>query len=107
LSPYQNQGQFQRYEGRADYPDDIIRCWSADERPGGATIYLSAHGTYCVSGDNGVLHERIGGTGGWLGFPTSDELGTGAFAQDSRRTIQQFERPVPTAAGAGSLVRFS
>ena len=91
LSPYKTQGQFQRYEGPADYPDDIVRCWSADERPGGATIYLSSRGTYCVSRDNGVLYERVGGTGGWLGFPTSDEVDANASTEDSRRTIQQFE----------------
>ena len=61
--------------------------WSGQERPGGATIYYcEEHGPHTVRRGNGVLYERLSGTASWLGFPKSDEEGSG-----SGRTIQSFE----------------
>jgi hypothetical protein len=72
-SPYGAEGQYQRFEGKWDYPEDILRYWTERESPGGATIYTSqAHGTHCVGWGNGILYERLAGTTSWLGFPTSD-----------------------------------
>src|ERR1700676_2719331 len=46
-SPYGTLGHLQRFEGAWAYPEDILKCWSDQEGPGGATIYTSeAHGTY-------------------------------------------------------------
>jgi uncharacterized protein with LGFP repeats/transcriptional regulator with XRE-family HTH domain len=88
--PFETHGLFQRFEARRDYSDDIVSCWSEDEGPGGATIYSSpAHGTYCVGWANGTLYERIGGTGSWLGFPTSD--GTARRMAGRVCRVQQFE----------------
>jgi uncharacterized protein with LGFP repeats len=87
-SRYGTTGQYQRFEGTEDYPRDILRHWLDGEGPGGATIYTSAeHGTWCVGWGNGVLYERIGGTGSRLGFPTSDETGAGQGGS----TRQEFE----------------
>lgn len=94
-SPYGTSGYLQRFEGRRDYCSDIVGQWSEGERPGGATIYTSeAHGTYCVGHGNGTLYERLGGTGSWLGFPTSDELLTDPLVDGTRCSIQTFENGV-------------
>lgn len=91
-SPFGTTGQFQRFEGLWDYPEDIVGRWSDRERPGGATIYHSPeHGTHIVEQRNGVLYERLNGTASWLGFPNSDESDVGTPADDPRRTIQRFE----------------
>jgi hypothetical protein len=90
-SPYGTKGWFQRFEGAWDYPKDVLDCWSDQERPGGATIYLSEqHGAHTVQSGNGVLYERLNGTASWLGFPTSDETDEGTRVDDPR-TIQRFE----------------
>lgn len=88
-SQYGTSGYLQRFEGRWDYGSDIVGKWSKSEKPGGATIYMSAaHGAYCVGWGNGTLYERLGATGSWLGFPTSDEeRRTGARGP----SIQTFE----------------
>ena len=91
-SRYGTTGRCQRFEGTADYPEDILEEWSDGEGPGGATVYTSdAHGTYCVGLGNGVLYERLGGTRGWLGFPMSDEKDARMIDNAPWRSIQQFE----------------
>ncbi len=91
-SRYGTTGQYQRFEGTEDYPEDILKHWTDDEGPGGATIYTSdAHGTYCVGWGNGVLYERLGGTGSWLGFPESDETDARTSPDEPWCTIQEFE----------------
>ena len=90
--PYGTTGRFQRFEGLWNYPDGILEHWSDRERPGGATIYTSAHGTYCVGWGNGVLYERLGGTGSWLGFPKSDEKKQRPLSNGKLQyTVQEFE----------------
>ncbi len=91
-SPYGAEGHFQRFEGKWDYPGDILSCWSDDEGPGGATIYTSKkHGTHCVGFGNGILYERLGGTSSWLGFPLSDEVTVPGSADSPRHSVQRFE----------------
>lgn len=91
-SPYDTTGHFQRFEGARDYPADVVDRRSDRERPGGAAIYHSPqHGVYTVSQGNGLLYERLNGTAGWLGFPTSDETDTSGPAGSAGRTIQRFE----------------
>jgi Trypsin-like peptidase domain/LGFP repeat len=91
-SSYGTAGCFQRFEGRKDYPEDILKHWSREEGPGNATIYTSeAYGTYTVGWGNGVLYERLGGTGSWLGFPKSDEIDPRASKKETYRTVQEFE----------------
>lgn len=91
-SPYGTTGRLQRFEGIWDYPTDILDHWSDVEGPGGATIYTSeAHGVYCVGWGNGILYERLGGTGSWLGFPKSDETDARASKDDPWCTVQEFE----------------
>ncbi|MFG2043514.1 Hsp70 family protein [Dactylosporangium sp. NPDC048998] len=72
-SPRGTTGTMQRFEGRWD-------C-RAEGQPwpeaGDATVYRPGNrdfGTHAVSGGIGVVHEREGGTAGWLGFPTSGEV---------------------------------
>jgi uncharacterized protein with LGFP repeats len=90
-SPYGTTGNFQRFEGFWDYPEEIVGCWSDRERPGGATIYHSKqHGAHTVERGNGTLYERLDGTASWLGFPTSDETHVKS-ASGPERTIQWFE----------------
>jgi hypothetical protein len=57
-----------------DYPEEITAAWPDFAGPAGATVYVSeGHGVHCVGWGNGELHERLGGTSGWLGYPRSDE----------------------------------
>lgn len=89
-SPYKTTGYLQRFEGRRDYGNDIVKCWSDSERPGGATIYTSeAHGTHSVGWRFGELYERLRGTSSWLGFPTSDEITQRTASGEYR--CQEFE----------------
>jgi LGFP repeat len=91
-SRYGSTGQYQRFEGTEDYPQDIVEHWVDGETPGGATIYASdQHGTYCVGWGNGVLYERLGGTTSWLGFPKSDETDARTSPDEPWCTIQEFE----------------
>lgn len=91
-SPYSTDGHFQRFEGRWDYPQDIITAWTDLEGPGGATIYTSeTNGTHCVGWGNGSLYEQLGGTTSWLGFPKSDETDARTSPDEPWRTIQEFE----------------
>jgi LGFP repeat len=91
-SPYGTEGHYQRFEGKWDYPQDIISRWTDNERPGGASIYTSEdHGTHCVGWVNGILYERLGGTTSWLGFPKSDETTVPASGNEPQHTIQEFE----------------
>jgi uncharacterized protein with LGFP repeats len=91
-SRYGTTGQYQRFEGTEDYPEDILQHWADGEGPGGATIYTSnAHGTYCVGWGNGVLYERLGGTKSWLGFPKSDETEARTSPDEPWCTTQEFE----------------
>jgi uncharacterized protein with LGFP repeats len=91
-SPYGTTGYLQRFEGAWDYPEDIVSCWSDQERPGGATIYHSdQHGARIVERGNGEVYERVNGTASWLGFPMSDEVRVEEPADDPGRTIQRFE----------------
>ncbi len=67
-------GVFQRFEGQWDYPEDVNinpvpRC--------GATLYYcDQYGPFPTFGGIGICYERLGGTSGHLGFPTSHELDT-------------------------------
>jgi hypothetical protein len=90
-SPYGTEGHYQRFEGKWDYPQDILGHWTDRERPGGASIYTSDHGTHCVGWGNGVLYERLGGTTSWLGFPTSDGTAVPASGNAPQHAIQEFE----------------
>ncbi|MCM4084728.1 LGFP repeat-containing protein [Paractinoplanes hotanensis] len=85
-SPRGTDGKFQRFEGAWDYPEDLVAACIGFDRPGGATVYTSVHGTYKVDGGIGILYERMGGTAGWLGFPT----GSSEKAEERRR-VQAFE----------------
>jgi uncharacterized protein with LGFP repeats len=90
-SPYGTDGRRQRFEAADDYPEVMVSRWPDAEGPGGATIYSSEHGTYTVYGDNGVVHERLGGTAGWLGFPTSEEVQARSARSEPLRSVQSFE----------------
>jgi biotin carboxyl carrier protein len=79
----------QRFEGVRDYPEDIVCRWP---QPGGAVIYAAeGHGVHLVDGDNGILFERLGGTGSWLGFPISDEIVIFPGPGQPRSSVQDFE----------------
>ncbi|MEV4344778.1 hypothetical protein AB0J83_09905 [Actinoplanes sp. NPDC049596] len=70
-------GTLQRFEGRWSYGEDITGGWGGEV--GGATVYRAwreGAEPHAVSGGIGEFHERAGGTGGWLGFPLTDELHT-------------------------------
>jgi LGFP repeat len=89
-SPDAAEGHYQRFEGKWDYPEDILRCWTGRESPRGATIYTSpAHGTYCVGWGNGILYKRLGGTSSWLGFPVSDSRTH--HSETGEYHVQEFE----------------
>jgi hypothetical protein len=67
-------GRLQRFEAMWDYPEEITAAWPDFAGPAGATVYVSeGRGGHCVGWGNGQLHERLGGTSGWLGYPRSDE----------------------------------
>ncbi|MBO3747510.1 hypothetical protein J5X84_15640 [Streptosporangiaceae bacterium NEAU-GS5] len=91
-SPYGTSGTFQRFEGPFDYPEDILSNWSETEGRGGATVYSSkACGTHMVRSGVGRVYERMGGTGSWLGFPTSCERRGTLSAEEKKRVHQDFE----------------
>ena len=91
-SLYGTKGRMQRFAGGRDYPRDILNQWPTVDKPGGATVYTSdAYGTYTVGYGNGKLHERLGGTGSWLGFPISDSADGRTSRDEPRWTIQEFE----------------
>ncbi|MCY1139752.1 hypothetical protein OWR29_17260 [Actinoplanes sp. Pm04-4] len=92
-SPQGTEGRFQRFEGAWDYPEDLVAACIGFDRPGGATIYTSVHGTYKVDGGIGILYERMGGTPGWLGFPTEDSHRpqNDSPTADNQRRVQTFE----------------
>lgn len=81
-------GLVQRFEGMGDYPQEIetleIRC--------GASIYWSkkydAHPTW---GEIGAMYERLGGTRGVLGFPTSPEIDALPSRDKTKGRYQCFE----------------
>nr|WP_221377710.1 hypothetical protein [Actinoplanes polyasparticus] len=85
-SPQGTDGRFQRFEGAWDYPDDLLAACIGFGHPGGASVYTSVHGTHKVDGGIGILYERMGGTAGWLGFPTE-----GSQKADDQRRTQGFE----------------
>ncbi len=71
-------GQVQRFEGGPDDPD-------------GASVYYSSRGAYPTWGGIAQCYERLGGTGGRLGFPTSQELDAIPSPQGTTGKIQRFE----------------
>ncbi len=89
-SPFGTEGLFQRFEGKwDDYPKDV----NINPVDGcGGTIYWSqrygAHGTW---GAIGILYERLSGTGGPLGFPTSDERDASPSEYGTTGRVQEFE----------------
>ena len=91
-SPFGTTGRIQRFEAMWDYPEDITAAWADFTGPAGATVYVSeAHGVHCVGWGNGQLHEKLGGAGGWLGYPRSDETDARASESEPWCTIQEFE----------------
>ena len=91
-SSFGTTGRLQRFEGTWDYPEDIMAAWPNFTGPAGATIYVSeAYGVHCVGWGNGQLHEMLGGTSGWLGYPRSGETDARASESEPWCTIQEFE----------------
>jgi hypothetical protein len=80
-SPFGTDGTLQRFESSWDFPDGIcerlgVKC--------GATLYWSdPHDVHATWGGIGELYELEGGTGGWLGFPVSDEVEAGPSHRNS------------------------
>jgi uncharacterized protein with LGFP repeats len=71
-------GWVQRFEGGQEDSD-------------GTSIYCSRHGSYPVWGGTGQCYERLGGTGGPLGFPTSSESDAWPSSQGTTGWVQRFE----------------
>jgi tRNA A-37 threonylcarbamoyl transferase component Bud32 len=87
-SPTGTKGLVQRFEGMRDYPEEIktleIRC--------GASIYWSKkYGAFPTWGAIGAMYERLLGTGGVLGFPSSEELPADASRFKTEGRYQCFE----------------
>jgi len=74
-SPQGTTGWVQRFSGSSDDPD-------------GASVYRSKYGAYPTWGKIGRCYERLGGTSGRLGFPTSPEQ----QATSPQGTVGQFQR---------------
>jgi uncharacterized protein with LGFP repeats len=73
-SPFETDGQYQRFECHWDYgPETCQRLGVVC----GATVYWSKHGVNATGGGIGEYYETIGGTNGPLGFPVSDEVEVG------------------------------
>ncbi|MFC4070240.1 LGFP repeat-containing protein [Actinoplanes subglobosus] len=88
MSPRATRGTLQRFQGRWRYGVEITDAW--DGEIGGATVYrVWRHDAepHAVSGAIGQCHERQGGTGGWLGFPLTDEI----HVELGRQVWQLFE----------------
>ena len=77
-SPQGTTGWVQRFEGGREDPD-------------GASLYYSHLGSYPVWGGTGQCYERLGGTGGLLGFPTSAESDAWPSSQGTTGWVQRFE----------------
>jgi hypothetical protein len=76
-SPHGTTGTFARFEWQWDEP--------------AAIVYDSSRGTYGVAGGIGLLHEELGGTAGWLGFPLSDAADGRVRPDEPWRCFQRFE----------------
>lgn len=80
-SPFGTDGSYQRFESSWNYDDEIC------ERLGlqcGATVYwCEAYGAHATWGGIGEYYETNGGTGGPLGFPTSDETDVGPSRREA------------------------
>jgi uncharacterized protein with LGFP repeats len=89
-SPQGTEGKFQRFEGTWDYPEEM--WWRFDRVQCGATIYWSEqHGAHATWAGIGQRYETNEGTGGPLGFPTSDELEAAVSTQGTTGYYQTFE----------------
>jgi uncharacterized protein with LGFP repeats len=96
-------GTFQRFEGDWVYPDDVIRLLQATRC--GATVYCSPKcGTYPTAWGIGVIYERMFGTGGVLGFPTSGEQRIPGIAPESADRLQRFEGGAIYYRASGNLI---
>jgi tetratricopeptide (TPR) repeat protein len=81
-------GQVQRFEGNGDGAN----VWDEpNQAPISVSIYSSKHGTYPTWGEIGRCYERLGGTSGRLGFPTSPELQAIPSPQGTTGQVQRFE----------------
>lgn len=88
-SPHGTTGTCQRFEWVRDYPADITEQWAGC--PGGAAVYRAERFGICtVAGAVGRTHERLGGTGGWLGFPVGEKT-TASSATIADGHVQPFE----------------
>ncbi|HEY1348873.1 MAG TPA: TIR domain-containing protein [Ktedonobacteraceae bacterium] len=87
-SPQGTLGTFQRFEGRWDYPEDIV----GSQLPYGATIYWSKkYGAHPTWGGIGQYYESMGGTGSFLGFPTAPERECTPSSYGTTGSSQAFE----------------
>lgn len=88
-SPLGTTGRFQRFEGPWSYPSDLVARLGLTC---GATVYWSqAHGAWPVKCGIGILYERLGGTHGALGFPTTGEEPVGPSPSGHTGYMQRFE----------------
>ena len=90
--PFGTDGTWQRFEGPADFSDEVcqrlgMRC--------GATLYCSEHGAHATWGPIGEFYDTEEGPAGWLGFPVSDETEAGPSRRDKGKgttgLCQRFE----------------
>ncbi len=87
-SPQKTAGKFQRFEGAWDYPEDIP---AVPGRYGASAYYSKKYGSYFVGGTTGECYERLGGTSGKLGFPTSNAVHIGPSQHGTKGLYKSFE----------------
>ena len=89
-SPYGTTGRFQRFEGSKEYPSEVAALLGPQRC--GATVYWSdRHGAHTTWFEIGACYERLGGSGGRLGFPTSDRLPAAPSSRGTRGFCQHTE----------------
>ena len=69
----------------------VQRFLGSSDDPNGASVYRSRYGAYPTWGEIGRCYERLGGTSGRLGFPTSPEQQAITSPQGTVGQFQRFE----------------
>ncbi len=90
VSPFGTTGRLQRFESWRDYSQAARESWDPSDLPAGVVVYASEkYGVSGVGWEIGELHEKLGGSKSWLGFPQDDEVATSESY--SSPAIQRFE----------------
>lgn len=89
-SQYGGRGAFQRFEGLTDYSGEILALLG-DVRYGSTVYWSEQFGAFSTFGAIGECYESYHGTGGWMGFPSSEEMDAETSPRGTIGRLQRFE----------------